>query len=42
MQINYKSGGFFKIKRVKCDNTANGQMFLDYAILIESILDQKL
>jgi len=37
MRINYKSGGFFTIKRVKWDK--EGQMFLDYQILIESVAD---
>ena len=38
-RINYKNGGFFNIKRVKWDK--EGQMFLDYQILIASIEDPK-
>lgn len=37
MRISYKFGGFFQIRRVKWD--MEGQMFLDYAILIDSISD---
>lgn len=37
MKVCYKSGGFFNIRRVKWDK--DGQMFLDYSILIASIED---
>lgn len=39
MRISYKTGGFFRIKRVKWDK--DGQMFLDYSILIDSIDDKE-
>ena len=39
MRISYKFGGFFQIKRVKWDT--DGQMFLDYSILVDSVTDAK-
>ena len=38
MKIDYTKGGYFTIKQVKWD--VDGQMFLDYQILIESIKDE--
>ncbi len=37
MRISFENGGYFTIKRVKWDT--NGQMFMDYFILIESVTD---
>lgn len=38
MKIDYNRGGYFALKNVKWD--AEGQMFLDYQILIENIEDE--
>ena len=38
MKINFNNGGFFQIKRVKWSE--NGELYMDYQILIESISDE--
>lgn len=39
MNVSYKDGGVFEIKRVRYDDQCN--MYLDYYILIESVQDRE-